>query len=273
MLEGFPAPWGLCSSPPRDVWAPQARECSRCISGRNQGTAWQRLGLLLSFAPYCQTLGFLFLQAGSALAWPRHPWHAEKEPCTSEIHSSSHQQSIPWELGGTGRAKPVPHPTSDQLLSPTLCCTATPCCPHETTGTLSGCTFLASQYSLLTQPASLSCLYHSLSCFSSPLPGQHPATIPTPPCQPTSPEELVPSINLGNLIITVILWLKWWGTQKAGETGFSGYPESLGHVLCCSQQAKDWAWGGKSCWAIRISIAREHRLPKECNCYNLKDSK
>lgn len=96
---------------------------------------------------------------------------------------------------------------------------------------------------------------------------------PTPPCQPTSPEELVPSINLGNLIITVILWLKWWGTQKAGETGFSGYPESLGHVLCCSQQAKDWAWGGKSCWAIRISIAREHRLPKECNCYNLKDSK
>lgn len=122
MLEGFPAPWGLCSSPPRDVWAPQARECSRCISGRNQGTAWQRLGLLLSFAPYCQTLGFLFLQAGSALAWPRHPWHAEKEPCMSEIHSSSHQQSIPWELGGTSRAKPVPHPTSDQLLSPTLLC-------------------------------------------------------------------------------------------------------------------------------------------------------
>lgn len=116
----------------------------------------------------------------SALEWPRHPWHAEKEPCTSEIHSSSHQQSIPWELGGTGRAKPVPHPTSDQLLSPTLCCTATPCCPHETTGTLSGCTFLASQYSLLTQPASLSCLYHSLSCFSSPLPSQHPATIPHP---------------------------------------------------------------------------------------------
>lgn len=201
MLEGFPAPWALCSSPPRDVWAPQARERSCCISRRNQGTVWQRLGLLLSFASYCQTLGLLFLQAGSA-----------KQCCSmtqtslacreGALHDWNPRFKSPAEhpMGTwcTGGVKPVLHPTSDQLLSPTLCRAATPCWPHETTGILSGCTFLASQYSLLTLPLSLSCLYHSLSCFTSHFPVSIQPQSLTPPCQPTSPEELVPNINLGN---------------------------------------------------------------------------